>query len=388
MAAYIPRWFTVRGAALVTAAALGACAHGDSTPTAPNAPSTPDVAEAATGAFAKAPEMLSVPTYDLSGQSVHPDVVEFGAAWHGAPYWLTMTPYPDGRPAFENPSVLTSDDGTALDVPQGVMNPLVGAPGLPSYNSDPDLAYDAAFDRLVMSYRVVHDGLNTIMVTSSADGDAWDRPHIAFEEPAHSAVSQSMTPAVDGHPPMAWYVDAGPAGCGAAATRVMMRQGASDVARLDATDWSPSTQTVFDQAKRVIWHLKVRYVPAFHEYWAIYVAYAPGGTTCTDDDLFFARSSDGVVWTTYARPVLRHELRSWTAGALYRGSFLYDPSSDELRVWFSSRDQAGAWHMGYAAFHFSALIKQLSAPAHSRTPPDASNAPPVRTAHQVWTDWP
>src|SRR5579884_2655894 len=44
--------------------------------------------------FAVEPTLMTIPTYDGSGQAVHPDVVAFDAPWHGAQYWLTMTPYP------------------------------------------------------------------------------------------------------------------------------------------------------------------------------------------------------------------------------------------------------------------------------------------------------
>src|ERR1043165_3155793 len=44
--------------------------------------------------FIVEPTPISVPTYDGSGQAVHPDVVAFDSDWNGAKYWLTMTPYP------------------------------------------------------------------------------------------------------------------------------------------------------------------------------------------------------------------------------------------------------------------------------------------------------
>src|SRR5690349_18991569 len=44
--------------------------------------------------FLVEPTVMTVPTYDGSGQAVHPDVVAFDSDWHGAKYWMTMTPYP------------------------------------------------------------------------------------------------------------------------------------------------------------------------------------------------------------------------------------------------------------------------------------------------------
>src|SRR5438270_13677 len=56
--------------------------------------------------FIVEPTVMTVPTYDGSNQSVHPDVVAFDAAWHGARYWMTMTPYPGSDQHLENPSIL------------------------------------------------------------------------------------------------------------------------------------------------------------------------------------------------------------------------------------------------------------------------------------------
>jgi hypothetical protein len=41
---------------------------------------------------------LTIPTYDASGQAIHPDVIDFGSGntWNGYRYWMAMTPYTGG----------------------------------------------------------------------------------------------------------------------------------------------------------------------------------------------------------------------------------------------------------------------------------------------------
>ncbi|HVZ77116.1 MAG TPA: hypothetical protein VG818_03945 [Gemmatimonadaceae bacterium] len=364
---------------------LAACGHERAT-----APTASDDGGAATDAGTGAASMLGslvmldVPTYDESGQSVHPDIVAFDTAWHGSPYWLVMTPYPFGNPGFENPSVLVSPDGSQLAVPAATHNPVVPGLGLPAYNSDPDLLYDARFDDLVMSYRSVEDGYNVIHAMSTHDGAAWSDPVELFRVPNHQAVSQTITPPEDGHPPMMWYVDAGESGCRARSSRVIRRQGTTSVAELARTPWGEAVPTDLSQKGYVIWHMKVRYIPSLHEYWTLYAAFPNDGLGCSDDDLFFARSSNGTHWHTYSRPLLRHERRGWTAAALYRSSFLYDPAGDELRVWLSAADDSGAWHMGFARFHMASLLRQLAAPASARVPGDRADTPPARTSTRRW----
>ena len=49
---------------------------------------------------------LTIPTYDGSGQAVHPDVYYNASGWKGYKYWMTMTPYPNSNSGFENPSIV------------------------------------------------------------------------------------------------------------------------------------------------------------------------------------------------------------------------------------------------------------------------------------------
>src|SRR5258706_15870766 len=85
-------------------------------------------ASASLPVFVVEPTLMTVPTYDGSGQSVHPDVVAFDSPWHGARYWMTMTPYPKSNQKLENPSILSSDDGVAVGGPAGLKNPVVAPP--------------------------------------------------------------------------------------------------------------------------------------------------------------------------------------------------------------------------------------------------------------------
>ena len=383
--------------ALATLLLTTACGREHASPVAP-ADSTQTLAqlsfsaiEAGSAALTSEPKPFSTPTYDGSGQSVHPDIMLFPAAWHGSRMWVSLTPYPFGNSGFENPSLYVSSTGTSVQVPSGVVNPLVPMPFAPNYNSDPDLTYDPHTDRLVMAYRVAGGPSNQIMVMSSGDGQSWTVPHLAFSAYGNGAVSPSMLPARDGHPAMAWYVDAGTAGCGATSTRVMVRRAASSAVPLDSVAWQDGVATDLTQPGYVVWHMKVEYVPSFKEYWALYVAYPADGGSCQDDDLFLARSADGVHWQTYSRAVLRHELRAWTAGALYRSSFVYDPTTDALRVWLSGVDVTAVWHVGYAQFRLSSLLAQLAAPAHKVMLTSLglpSSGAPVRSPGPRWSSAP
>ena len=74
-----------------------------------------------------------------------------GNAWNGYRYWMAMTPYPNAQNAYENPSIVVSDDGETWIEPPGISNPIVPYPGAGYYNSDPCLV--KAGNLLYLFYR-------------------------------------------------------------------------------------------------------------------------------------------------------------------------------------------------------------------------------------------
>jgi hypothetical protein len=290
---------------------------------------------------------------------VHPDVVAFDGAWHGARYWLTMTPYAKSDQTLENPSILTSDDGVSVAVPSGLKNPVIRAPWrAKDYNSDPELLYDRRNDQLVLFYRLVANGRNTIQVSTSRDGLSWTPHHVTLWEASHRAVSPTIAPR-DGAAARMWYVNAGRSGCSAHSTSVVTRSATDATGQFVGTRWGAAVTTNLSIPGYVIWHVKARWVASKSEYWMVISAFPAHGNGCHTDDLFFARSADGVHWTTYSEPIVRHGDREWTAAAVYRSTFLYDAASDELRLWISARDADGTWRLGTARARYSAMIAAL-----------------------------
>jgi hypothetical protein len=311
------------------------------------------------GVFSVEPTMMDIPTYDGTGQAVHPDVVLFDDAWHGAKYWLTMTPYAQSNQAVENPSILRSDDGIHVSVPAGLKNPIVPAPrNGGDYNSDPELLWEPQTRRLVLFDRFVEKKTNTLYVLTSRDGVTWSRARSPFWVHDHQAVSPTVAPR-EGAAAKMWMVNAGKAGCNAKSTRVEMRTASDKEGRFVETAWSNPVPVDLSIAGYTIWHIKARWVPEKSEYWMLISAYPNNHDGCKTDDLFFARSNDGLHWRTYTTPVLRHEDREWTAAAVYRSTFLYDAASDQMSLWISARGSDGAWRMGYARARYASLLDAL-----------------------------
>ena len=303
---------------------------------------------------------LTIPTYEGSGQAVHPDVIRFGSPWHGWEYWMAETPFPKGNEAFENPSILVSHDGLQWQVPAGLTNPLVRTPGKRGYNSDPDLSFDATAGRLVMVYREVNATHNRIWSTTSGDGMAWTKPVLLFQRVNHSMVSPAVTFGAAGTP-MIWYVDAGPKSCSERVTHVSLQTATSAAALSPAAPergWSTQKRNVLSQAGMNIWHIDATWIPERNEYWATYVAYPIH--KCSGQDLFFARSSDGITWTTYSIPFLRHEEHSWTATTLYRASVTYDAPRGAIQFFVSGAAADKSWHLGYVDYNLASFVASLA----------------------------
>lgn len=318
--------------------------------------------------------LVNIPTYEGSGQVVHPDVLYFPGGWRGWEYWMAFTPYPGGNPDHENPSLVVSHDGRNWSVPEGLTNPIRGTPDF-GYNSDPDLSYDATRDRLVMLYREVRGDFNQIYSLSSNDGTTWSAPTMVFRRPNHGMISPTMVLG-RGAQPKVWYVDAGVSySCAKRVTNVRLSTAGNSSALAPAAPgagWGRQVTAKLAQPGYSIWHLDVIYVPTLKEYWAVYPAYR--SKTCQAEELFFARSRDGVRWESYAVPFLRRNAASWTSERVYRASIVYDGARDAIRFYVSGAGSSdyGLWRIGYVEYARRDFLLALK-----RGVPESPTLPPA-----------
>ena len=282
---------------------------------------------AATGLNAAAP--LVTPTYDGSGQVVHPDVVHVPGGWNGYEYWMGMTPYPNSNDDWENPSLLVSNDNTTWTVPPGVTNPL--APEPDGHNDDVDMLLVGG--EMVMYWvETNNDGFSYITRLASTDGVDWGQPQVVLTIPNYV-----MSPAIvheDGTWTM-WYVRS-PAGC---------TSSYQDVARRTSTDgivWGPEQPVTLEQPGRVPWHLDVQVTAT--GYAMLFISY-PDGSSCGDTRLYHAASGDGLAWDVGPAAILAPTSSGWDNANIYRASFTQDGTW--LRIWYSARSTSGRWRVGY-----------------------------------------
>jgi hypothetical protein len=305
----------------------------------------------------------TTPTYDGSGQSVHPGISYFPSGWNGYEYWLAITPYPDGDPSFENPSILVSHDGLTWSEPLGITNPVALPPEPPdgSYLADGELFYDETSDQLWLYYPHQNVGGDSYMVRkTSDDGVNWGDPRQDDDRIFSVPDFQILSPAVEkiGSQYWMWTVNSGSFGCTAASTQIEYRTSTNGIT------WTLPGTVNFSQPGYTPWHLDVITVPSKSELWALVAAY-PSGTGCDNTDLLFAKSTNGIDWTTYpVQALLPSPGTTWDSAQIYRSTLLYDAANDRLRVWYSASTYQGApiWHQGYTERNYTQFLAALSTP--------------------------
>ncbi len=301
--------------------------------------------------LANATTPQDTPTYDDSGQVVHPDIVYFANGWNGYRYWLVMEPYPFSQDSYENPSILVSNDGASWAPPPGITNPIA----LPntSYLADADLVYDQASNQMWMYYpHQTVNGQTRMIRKTSSDGINWGDPYnepLLFTVPDYQLLSPAVVKV--GSTYRMWSVNTGAQGCDGQSNYVQVRTSTN------GTSWSAPSNVSLSIPNMLPWHIDVIYVPSKAEYWALVPAYAPG-SDCTNTELYFAKSSDGTNWTTYSTPALRKGA-SWDSGQIYRSTLIYDADTDMLRVWYSANN-GSIWRQGYAERKYTDFLQALN----------------------------
>jgi hypothetical protein len=280
---------------------------------------------------------ISIPTYDGSGQVVHPDYAASSTGVFLYPSHLAITPYPFGDPHWENPSIFAGAGALTWLLEDGAPNPIL----TPStgYLSDPDLVYNDESGELWLYYRQV-TGSNVIYLIRSADGLHWSSPIEVAAAPNHEIIS----PAVVRRGQRDWWmwaVNGGPAGCEGSSARIDVRHSE------DGQHWSPPSPVELAQPRFFPWHVDVQWIPNENQFWAIYNVKLPG--SCATPAVFLATSPDGVNWTARDEPLLAKGSIPAFADVVYRSTFSYDPLSDAIVFWYSGARYTGSGYIWSAA---------------------------------------
>ncbi|MGH7580716.1 MAG: hypothetical protein ACREM9_11130 [Gemmatimonadales bacterium] len=296
------------------------------------------VAEPADGLPPGEIRVLSLATYEGSGQVVHPDYARSPAGAFAYGHHLAITPYPFGNAAYENPSLFASlgrRDAWLLEA--GTHNPVARPES--GHLSDPDMLFVPEANELWLYYRQAARD-NVVLLIRSTDGRTWSEPAEVARRPSHEIVS----PTVVRKGPSEWYmwaVNSGPSGCGASSATVELRRSA------DGRRWSAPEPLDFPLPELWPWHIEVQWIPSRGEFWAVSNAKTSSG--CTTPAVFIARSPDGVRWTVSGHPVIAKGRIPEFEHIVYRSTFDYEPAEDLVTFWYSGARFEGSDYVWRAA---------------------------------------
>ncbi len=307
------------------------------------------------GALDNAVTWQITPTYDGSGQTVHPDVVYMPDGWNGYKYWMVTTPYANSNDQVENPSILVSNNGSTWSVPEGLSNPLIGAPPC-DHNCDGDIIYNTNTNEMWVYYIDTrrsgqcggHEGQpyynhNYLQLFKSSDGINWTGP-ITLIDWNLGSDKFYLSPAivqVDSSHFYMWMTDTS--------------QNIYVFESIDGMNWGlPQLINYAEHA----WHLNVEYIPSKAEFWMITLDEYSGG------NIAWAISMDGLNWQNFPnRRIMIPAPGAWD-NTLYRSCFVYHEDTDLLEIWYSA-NRSGIWHTGFVDTNYSDLLSLLETSVYS-----------------------
>lgn len=277
---------------------------------------------------------LQVPTYEGSGQAVHPCVIDAGDCFQGYRYWMAMTPYPFGNYRHENPSLRASHDGYQWRTIEEIPDPIIEAPVAEHmHHSDPVILLHDGLMYMVYRTTDMQRRRSCLWLVRSSDLRVWSEPELILEG------EWLLSPAIcfaEGCWKL-WFVDLQPASEGGRRGMLKMMQGPS-LHQLD-----PEQKCQVNLGEESIWHLEVKRVGA--DYVALVNCFRPRSEGIKQD-LRALRSRDGLCWQSLGdAPILSCNLVGWSARVVYKSSFICD--GPRMRIWYSASSWAKKWRVGY-----------------------------------------
>ena len=287
--------------------------------------------------LARADRPLALPTYDGSGQCVHPDVVRPVPSLFGAEFAMIMEPYPYGDDFLENPSFLVSHDGISWAAPFGLINPIVAPPPVRGpWHSDADLLI-ANDSTLAVYYRYNSgQGEATCFRKVSIDGIRWSQAQKLFTV-AKSGTFASPALVRSDEIYYMYYVDT---------TTQTVRVCTSK----DGVTWG--------ETNHVLWFTGAWHLDAVQVEDSLYLLINAHHT------LFLLRTSDRAKWFLLtengwdqyhcgldrrgradALPIVLPSEIGWDNDWIYRSTFLIE--RDVLRLWYGAKSKRNEWNVGY-----------------------------------------
>lgn len=269
---------------------------------------------------------LNTPTYDGSGESVHPDIIYRPEGWNGWKYWLLFEPYPAANDILENPSILVSNDGITWQTIS--TNPITPPIDISKFHSDGDMLIVG--NTLYVYYRIEDRHTYTNMFfrrISSIDGVHWTAP---INTSVTLEGSKFASPAIiyENNTYYLFFVDT--------ITKTVHRMTSGD-----GLVWSNDVVVL---SSPYAWHIDV---VKYQNHYLMLVAERLLNPE-ENSSLYYYSSENMTDWTFRGKVLSPSDSPGWDSANIYRSTFIIDGS--KFRVWYSAFKDNGTttiWHTGY-----------------------------------------
>lgn len=268
-----------------------------------------------------APTPLTTPTYDNSGQVIHPDILRFdktGILPAGKNFIMAITPYPYANNRYENPSIMYSVDGQVW-VQTPAVNPIEPAPPAPAHNADPNIAFFNDYFWLYWLYRY-------------PNGDVY----MKLRKSANSYEYGSLVPFESGNPHVELFYDP--------IDRKFKSVGFGSTIyyteSLDGVNWTVSELYAFPLPSGVseTWHCSIERL-SNGMYWMLF-------EEPTHRVRWFANSRDCKHWTGYYDTPVMGLSSGWDNWWQYKSSFIVE--NGKIMCWYSGINTSYVCRIGYS----------------------------------------
>jgi len=290
-------------------------------------------------------QFLHTPTYDGSNQLVHPHVLHFPDQFLGFYYLMVMTPYPHFTAAYENPSILGSQDGVNWVVPEGIENPVVGIPpdaDVGGHFSDPfllrvgdtlELWWRRNVVREVYEGQWIQDGMhNRIYRKTTTDLVNWTEREIILDCPYN--IDNFMSVVVMRYEDMyrVFYTNFD--------LRMFM------IESYDLVNWTPRKYVPLVLGEWGIWHQEFNYIGEIYQGLFTTLERAPYNSPIFPvHRLFVVESEDGVNFEPGAQILIEAISPELEGMTIHKSSFILKDGYYQMYFAMYGRDRV--WHVFY-----------------------------------------
>lgn len=330
--------------------------------------------------FENAPQPLTLPTHEGSGQATHPSVVDFLVehnmeSWGGYRYWMAMTPYPFTNDAHEDPNLIASNDNVNWVVPSGIVNPLADAPGNGAeFHNDPDMIYNPDTNELWIYYRLSASSYQYVQLIKVSENMEQSEPITVISlAPFTQETNKTRSMCIWRESSTSWHM------WGSGGVRPYKNYYYHSE---DGINWTQPIQ-VFNEAGNdpfhdinyEVWHMSCKPNSKENRIEFMTYCYAINSGTNRLAKIYHSYSMMHTPHTMIVdeTPVLSAGTSgSWDFSFLYRCSFVIENSHGGVKyhLWYSARGADGVWGIGYTSYPLTEVPVDPEIPIDPEVPRD------------------